>query len=105
MEHFQGRCYLDWWANSTTCLASIEVSLVARSMDSDRIAEGHLVSDDSEEREGFILLCDLDPVFVLRFDDESSAAVTVHPTREDGRFTLTVRPGPERRSVSHTLRT
>jgi hypothetical protein len=49
MQHFQGRCYLDWWANSTTCLASIEVTLVATFADSHWAAEGRLVSDDSEE--------------------------------------------------------
>jgi broad specificity phosphatase PhoE len=27
-DRFEGRCHLDWWANSVTCLASIAVSVI-----------------------------------------------------------------------------
>jgi hypothetical protein len=63
-------------------------------------ARGHLLSDNDEEREGFAFLCDLDPVFMLRFEDESTIPVTVHTLEEDGRFALTEYTGPAHRSIS-----
>jgi hypothetical protein len=40
---------------------------------------GSLTSDTDADREGFAFLCDLDPVFALRFEDESAVAVIVTP--------------------------
>jgi hypothetical protein len=37
----------------------------------------------------------MDPVFTLRFDDESTIDVTVHPSPEGDRFTLTEYTGSE----------
>jgi hypothetical protein len=93
-ERFEGSCHLDWWANSVTCLASVAVSVVVTVTETGWAAEGNLVGADGEEREGFALLCDLDPVFTLRLDDESEIAVTVHRGEGDG-FTLTEYTGPE----------
>ncbi|MEV4278630.1 hypothetical protein [Actinoplanes xinjiangensis] len=87
MDLFAARCHLDWWANSVTCLASVAVSLVVTTTEVGWTAKGHLVSTDDEEREGFALLCDLDPVFSLRFADESEFTVTVHRGEGDD-FTL-----------------
>ncbi len=66
-------------------------------------AVGRLSSDNVDEREGFALLCDVDPVFTLRFDDESTIAVTVHPASDGDGFTLTECTGPEGRSVSRQI--
>ncbi|RZT77238.1 hypothetical protein EV382_0386 [Micromonospora violae] len=61
MDRFEGRCWLDWWANSST----------------------------NKDLDGFAFLCDLDPVFTLRFEDASTFDVTVHPTDDHRGFTLT----------------
>jgi hypothetical protein len=89
MDRFEGRCWLDWWANFSTVLACVEVAVVITATGTGWDAHGRLVSNDDEDREGFAFLCDLDPVFTLRFDDESALAVTVHPTDGHRRFALT----------------
>ncbi|MEU9740788.1 hypothetical protein AB0E12_16575 [Micromonospora chersina] len=63
-------------------------------------ARGRLVSDEDHEAFGF--LSDLDPVFLLRFEDGSSVAVTVCP---DGHrdFVLTEHADPLRRSVENRI--
>lgn len=100
MERFEGRCWLDWWANSSTLLGSVEVAVVAAATDAGWRARGRLVSD--EDQEGFAFLSDLDPVFLMRFEDGRSIAVTVHP---DGHreFGLTEYAGPLRRSVENHI--
>ena len=52
-------------------------------------AQAVLTRNKDEDREGFAFLCDLDPVFMLRFEDESTVDVTVHPTDEHRRSALT----------------
>ena len=102
MDRFEGCCHLDWWANAVTCLASVAVSVVITVAETGWAAEGRLVGADDEGREGFAFLCDMDPVFTLRFDEESELAVTVHRGEGDG-FTLTEYTGPKTRSISHEL--
>ncbi|WP_245718760.1 hypothetical protein [Micromonospora rhizosphaerae] len=81
MDRFEGRCWLDWWANSSTLLGSVEVAVVITAADAGWEARGRLVSDSDEDQEAFAFLCDLDPVFMLRFEDESTVAVTRAPQR------------------------
>ncbi|MGW1449723.1 hypothetical protein ACWCO3_15760 [Micromonospora sp. NPDC002411] len=89
MDRFEGRCWLDWWANPITLLVSEEVFVVIVTAGTGWAAHGRLLSDDDDEREGSAFLCDLDPVFVLRFEDGSTVDVTVHPTDGHHRFALT----------------
>ncbi|GIF66631.1 hypothetical protein Ais01nite_46660 [Asanoa ishikariensis] len=103
MNSFEARCWLDWWANSSTLLGSVEVAVVVTADDASWSAQGHLASDTDEVRDGFAFLCDLDPVFTLRFEDESTVAVAVHPTHGHRRFTLTEYTGGTRRSVSYRV--
>ncbi|MFF4892907.1 hypothetical protein [Micromonospora chersina] len=100
MDRFEGRCWLDWWANSSTLLGSVEVAVVAALTDAGWRARGRLVSD--EDRETIAFLNDLDPVFLLRFEDGSTVPVTVHP---DGHrdVILTEYAGPLRRSVENRI--
>ncbi|HEU5471879.1 MAG TPA: hypothetical protein VFV67_14605 [Actinophytocola sp.] len=86
MDRFTGRCWLDWWANSGTLLDSIEVAVVIKAVDAGWDASGHLVDDST--RAAFQFLCDLDPVFDLRFADGSTVLVTVTPSPGHS-FTLT----------------
>jgi hypothetical protein len=95
MDRFEGRCHLDWWANPITCLASVEITLAIAVTDMGWTAEGRLASDNRDEREDFALLLDMDPVFTLRFADESTNEVTVHPGLKGDRFTLTEYTGSE----------
>lgn len=82
------RCWLDWWANSSTRLGSVEVAVTVTAGAAGWQAHGRLIGDGAEEREGFAFLCDLDPVFTLRFADGSTFTVVVHPA-DDDRFILT----------------
>ncbi|MEU8262476.1 hypothetical protein AB0C02_17820 [Micromonospora sp. NPDC048999] len=103
MDRFEGRCWLDWWANSSTLLGSVEVAVVIAAVTGGWEADGRLVSDSDEDREAFAFLCELDPVFMLRFEDESAVAVTVHPTDGHRRFSLTEYTGPALRSVDNRI--
>lgn len=96
MERFDGRCRLEWWANRSTLLGSVDVAVVISADGGGWEAHGSLVDDRGPDREAFALLCDLDPVFTLRFDDASTVVVVVHPADEQGRFTLTEYAGPHR---------
>ncbi|WBB71992.1 hypothetical protein O7602_19900 [Micromonospora sp. WMMD1128] len=89
MDHFEGRCWLAWWANSSTLLDCVEVAVVVAAVTGGWDADGSLVSESDEDREAFASLCEIDPVFTLRFEDESAVAVTVHPTDGHRRFGLT----------------
>ncbi|MET7752982.1 hypothetical protein [Micromonospora sp. NPDC005367] len=103
MDRFECRCWLDWWANSSTLLGSVEVSVVVTAITGSWEADGRLVSESDEDREAFAFLCELDPVFTLRFEDESVVAVTVHPIDGRTRFTLTEYTGPVQRSVVNRM--
>lgn len=94
MDRFEGRCWLDWWANSTLNLGGSEVQVVITPTGTGWDAHGQLIHDEDDEREGFAFLCDLDPVFTLRFHDDSTVPVTVTPTDDHRRFTLTEYTGP-----------
>ncbi|WP_435207203.1 hypothetical protein [Micromonospora sp. bgisy143] len=103
MDRFEGRCWLDWWANTSIMFGPVEVAVVITATDAGWDAHGHLVSDSDDDRDGFAFLCDFDPVFTLRFDDASTVAVTVHPFQDHRQFTLTECAGPVHRSVEHYL--
>jgi hypothetical protein len=103
MDRFEGRCWLDWWANSSTLLGSAEVHAVITASDAGWHAHGHLISDEEEQRDGFAFLCDLDPVFTLRFPDEATIAVVVHLADDHRRFTLTEYTGPAHRQIDHRI--
>ncbi|MEU8214969.1 hypothetical protein AB0C47_04275 [Micromonospora taraxaci] len=103
MDRFEGRCWLDWWANSSTLLGSVEVAVVIAAATAGGEADGRLLSDSEEDREAFAFLCDLDPVFTLRFEDGSTVTVTVHPTDGHRRFSLTEYNGPAQRLVDNRI--
>jgi hypothetical protein len=100
MDRFEGRCWLDWWANRSTKFGDIEVSVVITPVAKGWDAYGELVNDD--ERRALTFLCDLDPVFTLRFQDSSTIQVALTPT-SDSRFTLTEYTGPANRQVDYHL--
>ncbi|MEV6299082.1 hypothetical protein AB0M02_06725 [Actinoplanes sp. NPDC051861] len=89
MDRFEGRCWLDWWANSSTNLAGDEVTVVITTTDTGWDAHGRLVSASEQAHEGMTILCEIDPVFTLRFDDRTSMPVTVHLLEEAGHFVMT----------------
>jgi hypothetical protein len=89
MDSFEGRCWLVWWANSSTNLGGVEAHITIISSDEGWKAHGQLIAASDDELEGFNFLCTLDPVFTLRFADEGTIDVTVEPVDEHGRFTLT----------------
>jgi hypothetical protein len=103
MDRVESRCHLDWWANSATVLASVQIAVVITAAGTGWTAEGRLISEDEEERVGFAFLRDMDPVFILRFDDESTIAVTVHPPDDSGWFTLTEHTEPTHRPINHRV--
>ncbi|MCP3785228.1 hypothetical protein NLX85_17830 [Micromonospora sp. A3M-1-15] len=55
------------------------MAVVITASDAGWDAHRRLASDTDEDRDGFAFLCDQDPVFTLRFEEESTVAVTVHP--------------------------
>ncbi|RZU54306.1 hypothetical protein EV385_6256 [Krasilnikovia cinnamomea] len=102
MDQYEGRGWLDWWANSSTLLGSAEVTVVITASDTEWNAQAQLISEDDDERDGFAFLCDLDPVFTLRFEDGSTIPVMVHRDSDD-LIKLTQRIGPTHRSIDHQI--
>lgn len=98
MDGLECRCWLDWWANPITVLASAETQITITRSGNAWSARGQLTND--EDREGFDFLCNLDPVFSLRFQDGSTITVSVHPLDND-QFDLTEYAGPTQRKIEN----
>ncbi|TDD20077.1 hypothetical protein E1218_23035 [Kribbella turkmenica] len=78
---------LEWWANSSTCLAAFEVSVTISVGDHGWEATGELAR--IEEGDDLTFFCDLGDAFDLCFPDESTVAVTVTALTPTGSFALT----------------
>ncbi|MFD3458069.1 hypothetical protein ACFWVC_38630 [Streptomyces sp. NPDC058691] len=90
MDSYEGTATLEWWANRSTCLARLGVRVAARVTGNDWTCDAILEpSLTAEDRESFNSLMALDPLFTLRFDEESMLHVSVAATGDDGRLTLT----------------
>ncbi|WP_246002079.1 hypothetical protein [Allorhizocola rhizosphaerae] len=87
MIRIEAHCWLDWWANQVTLFASAEAAVTFAISATGWTATGRLTND--EDREGFAFLCDLDAVFSLRFDDDTTITVNVESLTNHGQFTLT----------------
>ncbi|MFI0721625.1 hypothetical protein [Streptomyces sp. NPDC021224] len=89
MDRYEGLATLEWWANRSTCLAGVPVRVVVSAgqdgWSCEATPEPPLVG---EYQEGFDLLMAFDPVFTLRFDEESELYVDV-VAGEGGRLVLT----------------
>jgi uncharacterized protein YuzE len=44
-DRVEGQFHLDWWANSVTLLASVEIAVAIAVADTDWTAEGHLIDE------------------------------------------------------------
>lgn len=90
---------LEWWANPWTCLGSFAALIEVHEQPSGLSATGTLTAgnlDDPETVKGWDLLCAIDPVYRLIFEDGSDFEVRVDPGHETGSFELTEHPsGPE----------
>jgi hypothetical protein len=104
MDRFEGRCWLDWWANSLTNLGGYEASTIITPTDAGWDAHGQLINDEltDDQLEWFAFLCDMDPVFTLRFQDGSTIEVILTRT-DDHSFTLTEYTGPANRQVTYRV--
>lgn len=69
-----------------TCLGAAEVTVRIRATEPRGTPDGRLVDVSEVELEGFQFLCDLDPVFTLRFAEGSAFDVVV--TAQDGRVSF-----------------
>ncbi|NUT34396.1 MAG: hypothetical protein HOV79_15105 [Hamadaea sp.] len=89
MDRYEGPCRRDWHANPAACMASVAVHVDITSTAEGWDASGRLA--DPADHEGFELLCDLDPVFELRFPNDDHLTVVVeHASGE--RFSMSDRP-------------
>ncbi|MFI5906227.1 hypothetical protein [Dactylosporangium sp. NPDC051541] len=62
MDRLESRARLDWWANSVTLLASLDVTVDITADDAGWHAHGTLTNDTAETRETLAFFRDLDPV-------------------------------------------
>lgn len=92
---------LEWWANRSTCLGSFAAHIEIHERVSDLSATGRLAVEalnDPNTLKGWCLLCSIDPVFRLVFEDGSDFEVQVDPGAETGAFELTeYTAGPTRK--------
>jgi hypothetical protein len=97
VDQFEGRAWLEWWADASACLGSVEVIVVIRTIGRRWDAGGCVVNE--ADVEAFEFLCDLNPVFQLRFEDGSTATVSVRADGCGGLFTLADHDGSAGRPV------
>jgi hypothetical protein len=101
MDSFEGTATLEWWANRSTCLARLGVRVAVRVTDNDWTCDAVLEPPlTAEDRESFDFLMALDPLFTLRFDEESTLHVNVVAAGTDGRLTLTAHQAEAAESAS-----
>lgn len=105
MDSYDGAARLDWWANRSTCLGSYGVRVAVRVSGDVRTCEATVEPRlSAEDQEGFDFLMELDPLFTLRFDDESTVLVEVVATG-GGRLVLTAFRGETAVSGSRRIPT
>src|SRR5690348_2732629 len=84
MDSYDGSATLEWWANPSTCLGSFRVTLTTSVVSGGW--KGVAIPDSpisESDREGLDFLMQLDPVFTLRFTDDSTVLVDVIAERAD----------------------
>ncbi|MEE4418065.1 hypothetical protein [Streptomyces nigrescens] len=85
--------HLEWWANPSTSLARIPVSVTATPGGGwDATASPAL---DHDAREDLQLLIDASPVFTLRFQDGSVTEVTAEHSGDVNQLRLSATPGAD----------
>lgn len=90
MEFYESVAHLEWWANRSTCLGRFELWVRITAESGGRRAVGAATAPWSDEdREGFDFLMALEPLFTLRFPDDSAVLVTVAAPYEIDRLGLT----------------
>jgi hypothetical protein len=74
VDSYEGTAALEWWANGSTCLGRFRVSVAVRVSEGSWTCEAVFEPPLSvEDRETFDSLTQLDPHFLLRFDDGAAA--------------------------------
>ncbi|MDH6574390.1 hypothetical protein [Kitasatospora sp. MAP5-34] len=89
MDSYDGTATLEWWANPSTYLGRFRVTLTVSAVSGGW--KGVAMSDtplSEPHREGLDLLMQLDPVFTLRFADDSTVLVNVIAEGADERLIL-----------------
>lgn len=103
MDGSADRGWLDWWANPTTRLGSVEVQLSVPSTANGSGPRARLVAKDPGTIEEFELLRLLDPVFNLRLSNGTSILVRAEPTADRGEVTLHEYDGPDYSASANRL--
>ena len=78
MDRYTGLARLEWWANRSTCLGSVDVNLVVVADGEDwRVSATFVAALGGEDRDGWSFLMELDPHFTLRFLEDQEATILV----------------------------
>ncbi|WP_435131484.1 hypothetical protein [Actinacidiphila sp. bgisy144] len=89
-DHHEGTATIEWWANSSTCLARLGVYVTIRAAHEWTCEARFTPALSPEDQEGFDFLMELDPLFTLRFDEGGTLLVDVVAVPDDsGRLSLT----------------
>ncbi|OKI26228.1 hypothetical protein [Streptomyces sp. CB03911] len=88
MEGYNGTATLEWWANPSTCLGCFSVTLTVSVVGGWRGVAIPVTPMSASDGEGFDFLMQLDPVFTLRFPDDSTVLVNVIAERTSEGLTL-----------------
>jgi hypothetical protein len=97
---------LEWWANRSTCLGIFTAHIEVHERQAGLIAAGVLTVEelgDPEAVKNWELLCAIDPIFRLIFEDGSDFEVRVDPSDKTGAFELTEHTGGPARKVTLDL--
>ncbi|MFC6157170.1 hypothetical protein [Kribbella jiaozuonensis] len=87
MDSLTTAARLEWWVNSSTCLAAFLVAVTIVVDEQGWQAAGQLTR--AEEGPDLAALCELDKAFELCLPDDSTMVVMVTALTPTGSFTLT----------------
>ncbi|HCT76210.1 MAG TPA: hypothetical protein DGG94_04095 [Micromonosporaceae bacterium] len=96
LDQIESPARLEWWANSVTCLADVEVDVTISVAETGWHARAALRPDVDDEALDFLL--ELDPLFTLRFPDGSHIDVIAG---RSGPGWLVLREVPEAEPADH----
>lgn len=78
VDRYVGPAWLEWWANRSTCLGSVEVDLQVTVDDGGWRASATFATPlEGEEREAWEFLMRLGPYFTLRLREDERATIEV----------------------------
>ncbi|MFI0990736.1 hypothetical protein [Streptomyces exfoliatus] len=96
MDRFAGQARLEWWANQSTCLEmyDIDITVTVDTVGTLRATGRHAHPLDTNQRDAWDFLMEMDPHFSVTFPGEDRGRIMVRVLKaENGTLQLAEAPG------------